>query len=78
MTERHKHRCQNCGESMMKSFEGGKVKLWNRGIVTFEKGRALAKCTACRKMTPVPIMLRGPFSKERLYVKDPDKKKADS
>ena len=58
--------CENCGNEVVKSYPGGKVKL-RTNIVIWEDGKAFCKCQKCHAEVPIPVILDLPTGKKLKY-----------
>lgn len=64
--------CEKCGNEVVKSYPGGKVKL-RTNIVIWEDGRAFCKCQKCHSEVPIPVSLDLPTGKKLKYYVLEDK-----
>ena len=46
-----------CGETILKSYDGGKTKLRSRMVVFVDGERAVALCKGCGQEHKIPILL---------------------
>ena len=55
--------CNQCGNEIIKSYPGGKVKM-RTNIIIWEDGRAFCKCDKCHAEVQVPVTLELPTGKK--------------
>jgi len=58
--------CEKCGNEIVKSYPGGKVKL-RTNIIVWEDGKAFCKCTKCHAEVPIPVVLELPTGRKLQY-----------
>jgi hypothetical protein len=54
--------CKHCGNEVVKSYPGGKVKLRTNIIVFENDGKVFCKCVKCKNEVPIPIVLTLPYT----------------
>jgi hypothetical protein len=58
--------CEKCGNEIVKSYPGGKVKL-RTNIIVWESGKAFCKCQKCHSEVPIPVVLELPTGRKLKY-----------
>lgn len=67
--------CPRCGNTILKSYPGNKVKLRTNIIIWESGGQAFCKCNKCHKEVHIPVSIELPTGKRLGHVIIEGKKK---